>query len=245
MIGNIIKQNEEGTPQGSPMSPVLSNIVLDELDKELESRGHRFVRYADDFCIFVKSKRAGERVLKGISEFLEQKLKLKINQGKSGVFRPGEIKLLGYGFYYNKGTYRLRIHKSSYQKIKQKVKEMTRKTHPERLEDRITRLNTVIRGWVNYFKHADCRIHLQNLDCWLRRRLRYCVWEKWKRTKTRIKELFKLGASEENAQRWGKTRLGGWRICHSFISQTTLTNEYFEERGYIGFANVYSQCRKD
>jgi RNA-directed DNA polymerase len=244
-INDTVESSTEGTPQGSPMSPVLSNIVLDELDKELESRGHKFVRYADDFCIFTKSERAGARVLSNVSRFLEKKLKLKVNQSKSKVSKPSNTKLLGYGFYQRKGIYRLRIHQASYKKIKQKVKAITRKTWPIKLEDRITTLKVVIRGWVEYFKYADCRIPLNALDSWLRRRLRYCIWETWKRIRTRIRMLLKLGATEENAHAWGHSRLGGWRICRSFILHTTLNNEYFHKLGYVGFAEAYSKCRID
>jgi group II intron reverse transcriptase/maturase len=244
-IDNTIEPSLAGTPQGSPMSPVLSNIVLDELDKELESRGHKFVRYADDFCIFTKSERAGARVLESVSSFIKKKLKLKVNRSKSRLSNPYEVKLLGYGFYCKKGLYRLRIHRTSIMKIKLKVKGITRKTWPIKLEDRITSLKSVIRGWVEYFKYADCQTPLYDLDCWLRRRLRYCVWETWKLTRTRIRELHKLGATEENANAWGRSRLGGWRLCRSFILHTTLNIEYFHTRGYVGFTEAYSKCRLD
>ncbi len=241
-IGSTIEQTQEGTPQGSPMSPILSNIVLDELDKELERRGHKFVRYADDFCIFTKSKRAGERVMSSISSFLEERLKLRVNRDKSRISKPKDVKLLGYAFYWRKGMYRLRIHQSSYKKIKLKIKGITRKTWPIKLEDRIATLRIVIRGWVHYFKLAESRTPLEHMDYWVRRRLRYCVWETWKSTRTRIRELRRLGASEDNAYAWGCTRLGGWRICRSFILHTTLNNEYFADRGYVGFIEVYSKC---
>lgn len=242
-IDNIIEPSLEGTPQGSPMSPVLSNIVLDGLDKELESRGHKFVRYADDFCIFTKSERAGVRVLTSVGVFLEKNLKLKVNRSKSCVSKPYQVKLLGYGFYQRRGIYRLKIHRSSYKKIKLKVKGITRKTWPIKLEERIATLKSVIRGWVEYFKYADCRIPLETMDCWLRRRLRYCIWETWKFTRTKIRELLKLGANVDNANAWGRTRLGGWHICKSFVLHTTLNNEYFQSRDYVGFAEAYSKCR--
>ena len=166
-VDNTIEPSFEGTPQGSPMSPVLSNIILDELDKELESRGHKFVRYADDFCIFTKSERSGTRVSASVSIFIEKKLKLRVNRIKSCLSQPHKVKLLGYGFYQQKGTYRLKIHRTSFKKIKLKVKEITRKTWPIKLEDRITSLKSVIRGWVQYFKYADCRTSLEHLDSWL------------------------------------------------------------------------------
>jgi len=242
-IGNTVEQTQEGTPQGSPMSPILSNIILDELDKELEKRGHKFVRYADDFCIFTKSKRAGERVMSSINSFLEKRLKLRVNLDKSRVSRPRVVKLLGYAFYWRKGMYRLRIHPTSYKKIKMKIKGITRKTWPIKFEDRIATLRIVIRGWVEYFKLSESLTPLENLDFWVRRRLRYCLWETWKTNRTKIRELRRLGASVENAFAWGNTRLGGWRICRSFILHTTLSNEYFAKRGYVGFVEVYSKCR--
>lgn len=242
-IGSTIERMREGTPQGSPMSPILSNIVLDELDKELEKREHKFVRYADDFCIFTKSERAGKRVMSSICIFLEQRLKLRVNLSKSQVSTPQKVKLLGYAFYRRKGMYRLRIHPDSYKKIKLKIKGITRKTWSIKFEDRIATLRSVIRGWVEYFKPTESRTPLEVLDCWVRRRLRYCIWETWKTTRTRIRELRKLGASERHAFAWGNTRLGGWRICRSYVLHTTLSNEYFAARGYVGFVEVYSKCR--
>lgn len=242
-IGSTVEQVREGTPQGSPMSPILSNIVLDELDKELEKRGHRFVRYADDFCIFTKSERAGARVMLSISSFLEKRLKLRVNRKKSRVSKPNKIKFLGYAFYYRKDRYRLRIHSSSFKRIKLKIKGITRKTWPLKFDDRITTLRTVIRGWMQYFKLTESRTPLEHLDYWVRRRLRYCIWETWKTIRTRIRELRRLGASEDKALAWGNTRLGGWRICRSFILHTTLSNDYLAKRGYVGFIEVYSKCR--
>jgi RNA-directed DNA polymerase len=234
-IGHTVEQTQEGTPQGSPMSPILSNIILDELEKELEKRGHRFVRYADDFCIFTKSKRAGERVMGNISLFLEERLKLRVNRDKSRISKPKEVKHLGYAFYWRKGAYRLRIHPTSYKKVKLKIKGITRKTWPIKFEDRIATLRSVIRGWVEFFKLTESRTPLEHLDYWVRHRLRYCIWETSKTSRTRIRELRRLGASEDNAYAWGNTHLGGWRICRSFILHTTLSNEYFAERGYVGF----------
>ena len=239
-LDDIVKPNEKGTPQGGPISPILSNILLDELDKELEKRGHRFVRYADDICIFVKSARAGKRVLESIGRFLAMKLKLTVNTEKSGVSVPHKVKLLGFGFYWSKGDCRIRIHQESIKNITNKVREITRKTRSEALESRINKLNWLIGGWVNYFKLADCKSAMSKLDSWCRSKLRYCIWKTWKRVRTRIRELVKLGVEKSKAFQFACTRLGGWRICHSPILMFTLTKKYLEdELGYIGFESRY------
>lgn len=239
-LGGIAKPNEQGTPQGGPISPILSNILLDKLDKELEKRGHRFVRYADDICIFVRSRRAGERVLKSIGKFLETKLKLTINAEKSGVKAPHRAKLLGFSFYALNGKpYRIRIHPESIKSVARKVREITTKTRSVKLEDRINRLNWLITGWVNYFKIADCKDIKSKLGSWSRSRLRYCIWKTWKRVRTRIRELIALGVEKSKAYQFGCTRLGGWRICHSPILTTTITKQYLEKLGYKGFEAVY------
>ena len=240
-MGDIVKPNEQGTPQGGPISPILSNIVLDKLDKELEKRGHRFVRYADDICIFVRSERAGKRVLESIGKFLKVKLKLTVNAEKSGVKRPHQAKLLGFKFSRSKdGAYEIRIHQESIETVKRKVREITNKNKPMKLENRIKGLNRLIAGWMNYFKIADGKWDLGSLDSWCRSKLRYCIWVTWKLVRTRIRELKKLGMAHRDAVKCGCTRRGGWRVCHTFILCTTLTNRYMREKvGYIGFEEVY------
>jgi group II intron reverse transcriptase/maturase len=238
-LGDIVKPNEQGTPQGGPLSPLLSNILLDKLDKELEKRGHRFVRYADDICIYVRSRKAGERVLKSVSGFLAMKLKLKVHEGKSGVRKPYQTKLLGFSFFAYKGTYRIRVHKDSYEKVKREIRAITRKSRSMNLEGRIGLLNWQIGGWVSYFKIAECKQAMSELDSWARSKLRYCIWKTWKRVRTRIRELVKLGADKLTAIRHGMTRLGGWRVCHSPILTTTLTNMHLKKLGYQGFMARY------
>ena len=228
MINGIKVKSEEGTPQGGPLSPLLANIILDDLDRELESRGHRFCRYADDCNIFVKSKRAGERVRKSITRFLEIKLKLKVNDEKSAVDRPAKRKFLGFTFYNSKGIYNIRIHDKSLKRFKEKIKSITSRSYSISLEERIRKLNQITTGWVNYFSIAKAKGIMQRLDEWIRRRLRMCIWKGWKKPKTKIRKLISFGVPPSKAYEWGNTRKGYWRIANSPILSRTLTNKYFE-----------------
>ena len=198
MLGGVVSPREEGTPQGGPLSPLLSNILLNELDKELEKRGHRFVRYADDVSIFLGSKRAAQRVLVSITNFLNRKLLLEVNEQKTSICRPVKFTLLGHGFVplYKKGVkgqYRLSIAAKSWSRLKMKIKAITRKTLPIPFEERIRRLNHLMRGWIHYFKHATGYQKLKDLDAWIRCRLRYCIWKQWKRPKRRHRAFLQLG----------------------------------------------------
>ena len=181
-------------------SPLLSNILLDELDKELESRGHHFIRYADDVSIFKRSKRAAHRVRASITRFLNQKLLLTVNEEKTSICRPVKFKLLGHGFVavYKKGVkgqYRLSIAQKSWSRLKMKIKIITRKTSPIPFKERIIRLNQLMRGWLHYFKHATGFQKLKTLDGWIRCRLRYCIWKQWKKPKRRLRAFLQLGVS--------------------------------------------------
>jgi len=193
MIGGLYSKTEKGTPQGGPLSPLLSNILLDELDKELEKRGHKFCRYADDCNVYVKSKRAGERVMKSLTKFLEKKLKLTVNKDKSAVDRPWKRKFLGFTFYFNKGKVRIRAHNKSIERLKNKIREITNRNVGTSMEWRIKRLNLLAVGWVNYFKIADMKGKLREIDEWTRRRLRACLWKQWKKIKTKFANLKKFG----------------------------------------------------
>lgn len=243
MEDGVVSPNRQGTPQGGPLSPLLSNILLDLLDKELEKRGHKFVRYADDCSIYVRSLRAGERVLAGMTRFIEGELKLKVNRAKSGVRPAGRMKLLGYGFYRAKGGYRLRIAPQSYVRFKAKLKELTRKTWSVSMQQRLGRLAKVCRGWIQYFKLADARTRLKELDGWIRSRLRYCIWVQWKRVRTRFKALVKLGVDHQNAYIWANTRKGGWHTAHSYVLKGTITNARLRQRGYISLLEMYSRSK--
>ena len=181
MIGGLFSPSDEGTPQGGPLSPLLSNVMLHELDKELEKRGHRFCRYADDCNIYVKSKRAGSRVMASIGKFIEEELQLKVNQTKSAVDSPTKRKFLGFSFYFSKDGVKVKLHFKTLARIKSKVKTYTKRSNGKSIEERITDLDLLIKGWVNYYKIADMRKHCQRLDEWMRRRLRMCFWKQWKK----------------------------------------------------------------
>lgn len=208
MINGIVVTNEEGTPQGGPLSPLLSNIMLDELDKELEKRGHRFCRYADDCNIYVKSNRAGERVMLGITEFIENKLKLKVNIRKSAVERPWKRKFLGFTLGLMFGKAYSSISKQSLEKHKGKLRDILSRSKPMTLEQRITKLNQVNIGWINYYGIAKCKGIVMQLDNWIRKRLRMCIWKQCKKVRTRYKNLKKLGLNHYQAIKFANTRKG-------------------------------------
>jgi group II intron reverse transcriptase/maturase len=239
MSEGLVSATEEGTPQGGPLSPLLSNIMLDELDKELERRGHRFCRYADDCNIYVKSKRAGNRVMRSVTEFIERRLKLRVNREKSAVDNPTRRKFLGFSFYWRKGKIHLRVHPKPIIRLQEKVREITSRRRSISMEERIVRLNNVTRGWVNYFRLADMLWHCQRLDEWTRRRLRMCYWKQWKRTTTKHDNLVRLGLSNNVAWQYANTRKGYWHTAKSPILLCTLTNDHFHHLGLTSFSEVY------
>jgi RNA-directed DNA polymerase len=239
MSEGLCRKQIEGTPQGGPLSPILSNIVLDELDKELESRGHKFVRYADDISIFVKSMKAAERVYESITIYIESRMKLKVNPKKSCICRPEGLTILGHGFKKYRGGYQCCVSPKSVRRFKDKVKTITRKTSPLTLDERFERLSQLFRGWINYFKLCWMRDMVSSLDNWIRDRLRYCIWKSWKRIRTRIRNLRRLGISITQSIRWGCTRKGGWRICKSQVMHVTVTNERLQQRGYQSLVSIY------
>jgi len=234
MEEGLAKVNREGTPQGGPLSPILSNILLDELDRELEKRGHKFVRYADDICVFVQSGRGSERVLSSISKFIERVLKLKVNRAKSRTTRPCKSKLLGHSFYKQKsGSRGLLIAASSIKKYKDKVRKITSRSLPVGMYSRYEKLERLNRGWYNYFKLSDARSIFSELDSWVRRRLRLCYWKQWRSPKTRINMLRKLGIPDGEASRCGNARKGCWRLSSNRTLQTALNNSYLRREGYL------------
>lgn len=242
MINGVVSNMEKGTPQGGPLSPLLSNIVLDELDKELESRGHRFVRYADDCNIYVKSKRAGERTLASIQRFIEGKLRLKVNEEKSAVDRPWKRKFLGFSFTSTKEP-RIRIAKASIQRMKGKVREITSRKMPYPMEYRIQKLNQYLTGWCGYFALADTKTPFEQLDKWIRRRLRMCLWKNWKKPKARVRNLIQLGVPKGKAYEWGNSRKSYWRISNSPILHKTLGNTYWHSQGLKSLQGRYKTLR--
>ena len=239
MINGIVVSNEEGTPQGGPLSPLLSNIMLDELDKELEKRGHRFCRYADDCNIYVKSKRAGERVMENITSFIEGKLKLKVNMNKSAVERPWKRKFLGFTLGIMFGKAYSSISKQSLKKHKDKLREILSRSNPMTLEQRIIKLNQVNIGWINYYGIAKCKGIAVQLDKWIKLRLRMYIWKQWKKVKTRYKNLKKLGLNHYQAIKFANTRKGYWRVANSAILKTTLTNQFFNDLGLKSLTRQY------
>ena len=247
-IKGKLQKRRKGVPQGSPLSPLLSNIILNELDKELEKRGHRYVRYADDFSIYVRSKLAAKRVGNSIYKFLKDVLILPINHSKSGIRRPLTFEILGYSFVSSyqkgsKGKYQLVVSKSRWKTLKQKLKQLSRKTVPISFTERIRRLNLLIRGWLNYFKLASMQAKLKKLDEWLRNRLRYCIWHHWKKRDRKRKNLIRLGVKSGQAYAWSRSRMGGWAIAQSPILGTTITKARLEKRGYLTMLNYYIKIR--
>jgi group II intron reverse transcriptase/maturase len=231
MENSLVRPNTEGAPQGGPLSPLLSNIVLDELDKELEDRGLRFVRYADDCNIYVRSKRAGQRVKHNITDFIEKKLKLKVNEEKSAVDRPWKRKFLGFSFIFHKGELKIRISPESIKRFKQRIRQLISRKKSMNMEDRIEKLNQYLVGWLGYYQLAETPSIFGKLDGWIRRRLRMVRWKEWKKVKTKYKNLMKLGMKKGKAWEWANTRKAYWRTAKSPILQRTLGNQYWTAQG--------------
>jgi group II intron reverse transcriptase/maturase len=241
MINGVVIDTTDGCPQGGPLSPLLSNIMLDELDKELEKRGHKFCRYADDCNIYVRSRKAAERTMKSVVEFLEGPLKLKVNKEKSAVDRPWKRKFLGFSFYCAKKGIGIRVHEKSIKRVREKIRAITSRSNGKSMEYRLTKLAQLINGWVNYFGIADMKNLAQNLDEWTRRRLRMCIWKQWKKIKTKHDNLVKLGIDNRKAWEFANTRKGYWRVSNSPILARTITNERLKKRGFTGFVNILAK----
>src|SRR5215470_12474743 len=222
----LVSPAEEGTPQGGPLSPLLSNIVLDELDRELERRGHRFVRYADDCNIYVRSQRAGQRVMKNVTRFLTRRLKLKVNAAKSAVARPVERKFLGFSFSNNKEPKR-RIAPKTLLRCKQKIRELTRRTRGISLEQMLKELTAYLRGWKSYFGFCQTPSTLRNLDYWIHRRLRSMIWKQWKYGQQRYRQLRQRGIGPELAAQTAGSPHGPWRVANSPALSIALPLAYF------------------
>ena len=232
MENGLVNPVDEGTPQGGPLSP-LSNIVLDEMDRELDKRGLRFVRYADDVSIYVKSKRAGERVMESISAYIEKELKLKVNIEKSSVTRPWFSKLLGFTFYRKKGEKGISVHRKSIATYKDKIRQITCRSKPYPMEERMMQIRQLNQGWGNYFKLSEAKSVFDELDSWVRSRIRLCYWKQWKRVRTRVEQLIKLGVKPNKAYWWANTRNGYWRTVHSPILTTALNNAFLKKEGLL------------
>ncbi|MCW2131526.1 group II intron reverse transcriptase/maturase [Arthrobacter sp. VKM Ac-2550] len=243
MAGGVKRPTEEGTPQGSPLSPLLSNIMLDDFDQLMWSRGHRFVRYADDIRVFVRSKRAAGRVLDQCTKVLEQDLLLKVNREKSKISPAKAATLLGYAFFFTAKGVKLRVAPKALKRAKMRIKQLTSRKWSISMGERITLLNRYIRGWMGYFRLADTPRKFADLDEWFRRRMRQIRWKEWKRPRTRVANLRKLGISARNAYEWGMSSKGYWRIAGSAVLQRSLTNEYWETSGLLFLHDAWRRYR--
>lgn len=240
MENGVISQTKVGTPQGGNLSPLLSNIMLNELDKELDVRGLRYTRYADDCIIVVKSEKAANRVMESITRFIEKKLGLKVNAEKSKVARPNQIKYLGFGFYFTKtGIIKPKPHLKSIQKFKRKLKQLTKRSWSIALDERIPKLNQVIRGWINYFRISDMKVYMKNTSEHLRRRIRCIIWKQWKTCEHRYKSLLKLGVSREKARRASYSRASYWHNSMSIILSVAISNERLKRKGLVSPLDHY------
>jgi RNA-directed DNA polymerase len=245
-INGKLQKRRKGVPQGSPLSPLLSNILLNELDKELTRRKLRFVRYADDFSVYTKRKSDATATMSAISKYLKTKLKLTINREKSGVRKPVQFTILGFGFVPtykkgDKGRYQLVVSEKAWKRLKMKVKALTRKTTPMSFDERIAKINEVQRGWINYFRGTSIQGKLKDMDGWLRNRMRYCIWTDWKKPERKRKNLIRLGIDQEHAYAWSRTRKGGWAVAQSPILITTITLKRLKQRGYIAMLDIYTK----
>jgi len=240
MLAGVTVDAEEGVPQGGPLSPLLSNIMLDELDKELEKRGHKFCRYADDCNIYVKSRRAAERVMQSITAFLEMRLKLTVNREKSAVDRPWKRKFLGFSFYCSKDGVGIRVHAKPIAKFKDEIREILSRSNGKSTQQKLTRLTRKIVGWVNYFAIANMKNVAAALDKWIRRRIRMCIWKGWRKINTRFNNLTYLGLDKRQAWMFANTRKGYWRVSGSPILQRALPTDYLVKLGFVGVSQRYS-----
>lgn len=244
MVEGVVHKTEEGCPQGGPLSPLLANIMLNELDKELAVRGHAFVRYADDCMILKRSRKAAERALVSTSKFIEKKLFLKVNRDKSYVAHiADDVKYLGYGFYQSNEELRFRPHAKSIVKLKDKVRTILARANGWSLDYRRYRLKCLINGWVNYFRLANMSTLLVSIDQWTRRKIRCVYWKAWKRVRTKFKALQRLGIPKQKAWEWSNSRKAYWRIAGSWVLSRALTNAKLEDLGWTSFSKRYIHVR--
>ena len=249
-INGKLQKRIKGVPQGSPLSPLLSNIILHELDKELARRDLKFVRYADDFSVYCKSRNQALATKVVIEKFIKNKLKLKINEEKSGIRKPSNFTILGFSFVstYEKGSknqFQLVVGERAWLKLKEKLKSITRKTTPATIGERFAKIKEVQTGWLNYFKGTSIIGKLTTLDGWLRNRLRYCIWHDWKKPERKRKNLLKLGVDPDHAYAWSRTRKGGWAVAQSPILGTTITLERLKRKGYVSLLDCYTMLKNN
>lgn len=242
MLGGIESSRTEGMPQGGPLSPLLSNILLDELDKELEKRGHKHLRYADDCNIYVRSKAAGERVLKSISRYVEERLKLRINVEKSAVARPWERKFLGYTVTKHQET-RLKVSELSAKRLKDKLKDIFRRGRGQAIGSTIDQLTPIIRGWVNYFKYSEVKGLFEELDGWLRRKIRVLYWRRWKKPKMRERKLRQLGIEAKRAWKSANNGRGPWWNAGASHMNHAIPVKHLRRLGLLSFLEEYQRVK--
>lgn len=242
-VNGVVRETGEGTPQGGPLSPLLANILLDDLDQELEQRGHPFARYADDGHIYVRSRRAGERVLASVRRFLEGRLSLKVNERQSAVDRPWKRKFLGFSVFQRNGETLRRVAPQALEQLKTKLRRLTRRTTHAPLEEIIQPINEYTRGWIGYFRLAETPSVFRALDEWLRHRLRQLVWKRWKRPKTRWRNLVALGVPPSSAREAAGSGKGVWRLAASPPVQQALSNAYWRRQGLQSISERYGELR--
>lgn len=242
MEGGLVSPRREGTPQGGPLSPLLSNILLDELDKELERRGHRFVRYADDSNVYVRSKDAGERVRTSLEHFLEERLRLRVNREKSAVARPWKRKFLGYTVTWHSQP-RLKVAPQSMQRLKAKLRALLKSGRGQSLRHTVQNLTPIIRGWVQYFRKAEVRGSFEELDQWLRRKLRCQVWRQWKRPRTRVRKLRTRGFDHERARRSAYNGRGPWWNAGASHMNQAYPTTAFRRLGLLSFLDEHQRLK--
>lgn len=239
MAGGLVSPTTEGTPQGGPLSPLLSNIYLTAFDRMLESRGHKFVRYADDCNIYVQSQRAAERVMESCTRFLEGKLRLKVNREKSQTGSPLRLKFLGFSLYKGAKGAGIRVHEKSLKRFKEKIRQLTSRKQANSMEVILANLKKYTTGWLGYYAIAGMKSRIQSLNEWIRRRSRQILWKQWKRMRTKHDNLVGLGVDSRKAWEWANSRLGYWRVAGSWILTTSLTNECLASMGYDDIAKRY------
>jgi group II intron reverse transcriptase/maturase len=244
MIDGLVSQTEQGTPQGGNLSPLLSNIYLTKFDRMLEERGHKFVRYADDCNIYVKSPRAAERVMESCTQFIEKKLKLKVNRKKSTMGSPKKLKFLGFSLYQIRGRIGIRVHEKPLERLKARLKALTSRKRGGSITQILAELSRLLNGWLGYYRIADMKKYLQGISEWLRRRLRQLYWKRWKRIRTRQENLIQLGVPKNKAWQWANTRKGYWCTAGSWILATTMDNRYFETLGFPNILKKYEGLRE-
>jgi len=245
MVDGIKQAVEEGTPQGSPLSPLLSNVMLDDLDRELASRGLRFVRYADDLRVFLGSRAAADRVMASVTTLVEKKLKLKVNREKSSVQPATKATLLGFGFFMiTGGRVKIRVAPKAIKRFKDKIRELTGRSWSCSMNHRLTKLNQFTRGWMAYFRIADTPKVFAGLDEWYRRRMRQILWKQWKRIRTKVRMLTSLGIPPDKAYQWGNSSKSYWRIAKSPVLHRALPNSYFDEIGLVTLSATWQRFRQ-